>query len=697
MTVDALQKNIGNPLLDFSGLPRFDLIEVRHIEPAIDALLARARAAVAAVIDDRAPADWDHVVAPTETPLDELDRAFAIASHLNAVASTKPLRAAYNAVLPRVTAFDADVAQDPRLYARYRKLAGSPSMATLAPAQQRVVANALRDFCLGGADLEARERERLKAVREELATLAARFDDNVLDAEDAWSYVVTDEAHLAGVPDDVKAAAREAARADGVDGWKLTLRAPCYQPVMRHADHRELRARMHRAAVTIASELGDSAQHDNGEVLARMLVLRDEEARLLGYASYAGLSLVTKMADSPADVHAFLRDLAERVRPFAARERSELAEFARARLGIDELAAWDVAWVSEKLRQHRFALSEEEVRAWLPLDRVLTGLFRVVETLYDVTIREARASVWHPSVRFYEVTGRDGALVGQFYLDLHAREGKQGGAWMDDAINRRRVGARLQPPVAWLTCNFPAPVAGATPHLTHRQVVTLFHEFGHGLHLLLTRVDVAGVSGLQGVEWDAVELPSQLMENFCWNRDVLESMSAHAVVDGAFPRELFDRMLTARNFGSGMALARQLELALFDLLVHGGGDSPPATPPQDLRSVLASAHAVLDAVRADVAVEPHPSWDRFIHHFGHVFAGEYAAGYYSYLWAEVMAADAFGLFEEAGVLSPAVGARFRDEILAVGGTRPALDSFVAFRGRAPQLDALLRHNGLVEA
>lgn len=682
MSTEALQHEAANPLLDFSGLPRFDAIEARHIEPAIDALLARARAALAAVVDHHGAADWANVVAPTETAFDELDRAFAIAGHLNAVASTKAVRAAYNAVLPRVTAFDSEVAQDPRLYARYRALAEGPSMAALSTAQQRVVVQALRDFRLGGAELEARARARLEEVHEELAMLAARFDDNVLDAEDAWSHRVTDEAQLAGVPEDVKAAAREAARAEGIAGWKLTLRAPCYQPVMRHAENRDLRARMHRAAVTIASEQGDAPQHDNSEVIARTLALRNEEAQLLGYASYAGLSLVTKMAGSPAEVLDFLQDLARRVRPFALREYAELTAFARDTLGISELAAWDVAWASEKLRRHRFALSEEEVRAWLPLDRVLAGLFRLVAILYDVSIREDRAAAWHPSVRFYTVSDRDGAPLGHFYLDLHAREGKQGGAWMDEAINRRRIGASLQRPVAWLTCNFPAPLAGAVPHLTHQQVLTLFHEFGHGLHLLLTRVDVAEVSGLQGVEWDAVELPSQLMENFCWNRDVLASISAHTTAAGVLPRELVDRMLAARNFGSGMTLARQLELALFDLRVHSGSDD---------------AYAVLDTVRAEIAVEPHPAWDRFVHRFGHVFAGEYAAGYYSYLWAEVMAADAFGLFEEAGVVSPAVGARFRDAILAVGGTRPALESFVAFRGRPPQLDALLRHNGLVEA
>ena len=677
----------NNPLLDFSGLPRFDLIEAAHVGPAIDALLAQARAAFDAVAADTGPATWDSVVAPTEVALDHLDRAWGAVGHLNAVVSTPGIRDAYNASLPRITAFYADVAQNARLFDRYRALARGPSYAALDPARRKVVDTALRDFRLGGAELGDADKARLKAVQEELAMLSAKFDDNVLDAENAWSHHVDDALALAGIPADVIAAARAEAEAEGRSGFKLTLRSPCYVPVMQYADDRSLRALMHRAATTIASDLGASPDWDNTGVIERILELRREEARLLGYANYAALSLVPKMAQTPDEVLAFLRNLASRARPCAQREFAELREFAGTELGIDDLAAWDVAWASEKLKTRRYAFSEQELREYFPEERALAGLFRVVETIYGVRFREGSAAVWHPSVRFYEIHDAQGVLIGQFYLDLHAREGKQSGAWMDDAINRRHTAERLQHPVAFLTCNFPGPVGDRPAHLTHRELITLFHEFGHGMHQLLTRVDVAGVSGLQGVEWDAVELPSQLMENYCWEWGVLSSMTAHATTGEPLPRALYDRMLAARNFESGMAMVRQLEFALFDMLLHsayepGGG-------------AYASPWSVLEAVRAETAVVPRPAYDRFMHAFGHIFAGGYGAGYYSYLWSEVLSADAYSLFEERGVLSPEVGARFRDEVLARGGTRPALESFVAFRGRPPQLDALLRHNGMV--
>ncbi|MGC1818627.1 MAG: M3 family metallopeptidase [Casimicrobiaceae bacterium] len=678
----------NNPLLDFSGLPRFDLIQAVHVTPAIDALLAQARAAFDAVGTDTGAATWETVVAPTEVVLDHLDRAWSAVGHLNAVVSTPEIRDAYNANLPKITAFHADVAQDPRLFGRYRALARGPSYSTLEAARRKVVDNALRDFRLGGAELDDAGKSRLKAVQEELALLSAKFDDNVLDAENAWSHHVDDASALAGIPADVIAAARADAEAEGRGGYKLTLRSPCYVPVMQYADDRSLRALMHRAAATVASDLGESPDWDNTGVISRILELRGQEAQLLGYANFAALSLVPKMAQTPDEVLAFLRDLAARARPFAQREFAALREFARTELGIDDLAAWDIAWASEKLKTRRYAFSEQDIREYLPEDRALAGLFRVVETIYGVTIRAGSAPVWHPSVRFHEIRDAQGALIGQFYLDLHAREGKQSGAWMDDAINRRYSAERLQHPVAYLTCNFPGPVGDRPARLTHRELTTLFHEFGHGLHQLLTRVDVAGVSGLQGVEWDAVELPSQLMENYCWEWDVLSSMTAHAGTGEPLPRALYECMLAARNFESGMAIVRQLEFALFDMLLHsacvpGGGGA------------YANPRAVLDAVRREVAVVPRPDYDRFMHAFGHVFAGSYAAGYYSYLWSELLSADAYSLFEERGVLSPEVGARFRDEVLARGGTRPALESFVAFRGRPPQLDALLRHNGMV--
>ena len=677
----------ANPLLDFSGLPRFDAIEPAHIAPAVDWLLADARRVVEAVAADTRPATWQTVVVPTEEPLEHLDRAWTAVRNLNQVVNTPALRDAYNANLPKITAFYTDLAQDLRLFERFRALAASNAYGSLDAARRRLIENELRDFRLGGAELPADRKPRFKAVQEELAQLSAKFDDNVLDAENAWSKLVTDASTLAGVPDDVIAAAKAAAAADGQPGYKLTLRMPCYVPVMQYADDRALRAEMHRAMATVASDLGGNDAWDNTPVIKRILELRREEAVLLGYRNFAEVSLVAKMAQSPDEVLKFLRDLARRARPFAERDYREVEEYARTTLGLADFAPWDVAYASEKLKAARYAFSEQDVKQYFPEDRVLAGLFRVVETIYEVKIEPAQASTWHPTVRFFRIRDRAGELVGEFYLDLYAREGKQSGAWMDDAINRRRLDGRVQHPVAYLTCNFPGPVDGKPALLTHREVVTLFHEFGHGLHQLLTRVEILGVSGIQGVEWDAVELPSQFMENFTWEWDVLEHMTAHVDTGEPLPRALYDRMLAARNYQSGMATVRQLEFGLFDMLLHTAYDP-------DGGGEYATPQAVLDAVRREVAVVPKPPYDRFMHAFGHVFAGGYAAGYYSYKWAEVLSADAYSLFEEAGVLSPSAGARFRDEVLARGGSRPALESFVAFRGRPPQLDALLRHNGM---
>jgi len=676
-----------NPLLDFTGLPRFGEIRAEHVAPAIAALLEEARRAVDRVARDTEPAAWESVVAPTETAFDHLERAWGAVSHLNAVVNTPAIRDAYNAALPIVTAFHTDIAQDRGLFERFRALAAGTAFAALDDARRMVVTHALRDFRLGGAELADAAKARLKTVQEELATLSATFDDNVLDSENAFAHYVADERQLAGLPPDVVAAARARAAARGRDGYELTVRYPCYMPVMQYAEDRELRALMHRAAATLASDLGARAEWDNTTVIGRILELRGEEARLLGYANFAELSLVPKMAQTPADVLAFLRDLARRARPFAERDYTDLIAFAKTELGLADVATWDLPYAAEKLKAARFSFSEQEVRQYFPEERVLAGLFRVVETIYGVRVRPASAVTWHPDVRFHEILDASGALVGQFYLDLYAREGKQSGAWMDDAINRRHAHDKLQHPVAYLTCNFAGPVGGRSAYFTHREITTLFHEFGHGLHQLLTRVDVAGISGLQGVEWDAVELPSQFMENYCWEWDVLAHMSAHADSGEPLPRALFDRMVAARNFGSGMAMVRQLELALFDMLLHSDyvPDGSHAGP-----------QAVLDEVRREIAVVPRPAYDRFMHGFGHIFAGGYAAGYYSYKWAEVLSADAYSMFEEKGVLSPEIGARFRDEILARGGSRTALESFVAFRGRAPQLDALLRHNGMVE-
>ncbi len=677
-----------NPLLDFSGLPRFAHIEPRHVEPAVDALLAEARAAIerVAALDD--PPSWDTVVEPLTDVLDRLDRAWGAVRHLNAVVDTAELRHAHNECQPKVVAFCTELGQDLRLFAKYRALRDGPARDTLDDAQRKFLDNQLRDFRLGGAELAAPDKARFKVLQAELASLSTRFQENILDATNAWSLQITDLRELAGVPADVVAAARAAAERDGADGWKLTLHAPCYLPVLKHADSRDLRRRMHEAYSTRASDLGANPAWDNGPLVERILALRDEKARLLGYANFAEVSLVPKMARDPAEVVSFLRDLAQRARPAAKRDFDDVRSFARDHLGLATLEPWDVAYASEQLRLGRYAYREQDVRQYFPEDEVLAGLFRVVETIYGVTIREGKAETWHPSVRFFTIRDRGDAPVGEFYFDLHARAGKRGGAWMDDAINRRRTGKSLQHPVAYLTCNLSAPVGGKPATFTHDEVTTIFHEFGHGLHLLLTRVDVAGVSGLQGVEWDAVELPSQFMENFCFEWDVVRAMSRHVDTGAPLPRELFDRMIAARNFQSGLAMLRQIEMGLFDMLLHAQATTPGAAGWQ-------AAPALLDAVRHEVAILPRAPYDRFPQSFSHVFGGGYAAGYYSYKWAEVLSADAFSLFEEHGVLSEVIGARFRDEVLSRGGSRPAIESFVAFRGRPPQLDALLRHNGLV--
>ncbi len=677
-----------NPLLDFSGLPRFDAITVEHVTPAVDVLLARARAAVESVVADDRPATWETVVEPLSDVLDHLQRGWGAVRHLNAVVSTPALRDEYNRNLPRVTAFYTDLGQDLRLFDRYRALAASPSFAGFHAARKKLIDNELRDFRLSGAELPEGKKARLKKVREDLAALSARFSDNVLDATNAWALDVTTVGELAGIPADVVAEAKAAATAEGKAGWKLTLRMPCYLPVMQYADNRSLRATMHHAYATRASDLGAKPDWDNTAVIDRILRLRRELAELLGYPNYAEYSLVPKMAANVDEVLAFLRDLAGHAKPFAHSDYSELTAFARTELGLADFAPRDVAYASEKLNAERFAFSAQEVRQYFPEDKVLAGLFRVVETIYGIRIREARAAVWHPSVRFFEIADRDGALIGQFYFDLYARAGKRGGAWMDDAINRRRAGARLQHPVAYLTCNLSAPGEGKPATFTHAEVTTIFHEFGHGLHQLLTQVEVAGVSGIQGVEWDAVELPSQIMENWCWEWEVVAHMTAHVDTGEPLPRALFDRMLAAKNFQSGLQTARQLEFALFDMLLHSAYD-----PQGDSR--WPSPQALAEQAHDEVAVVPRAPYDRGINAFGHIFAGGYAAGYYSYKWAQVLSADAYSVFEESGVLSPAAGARFRDEVLARGGSRPALESFVAFRGRPPQLGALLRHNGMV--
>ncbi len=678
---------MNNPLLDLSGLPKFAAVNATHVKPAIDALIAEARGVVETLAADTSVPAWDRVVTPLDNVNERLSRAWGVIGHLNAVLNSPELRETYNDMLPVVTQYWTEISQNETLYAKYKALRSGPDYASLSGAQQKSLENELRDFRLGGAELSAEKKARFLAVQEELSSLMSAFNDHVLDATNAYAHYVLKGAELSGLPEDVKAAAREAAVKDGKEGWKFTLHAPSYMPVMQYADSHPLRERLYRAYTTRASELGANPDWDNSATIQRILALRAETAALLGFGNYAELSLATKMAESPAEVIAFLREMAAKAKSFAARDWAELGEFARRELNMAEVNAWDVAYLSEKLREQRYAFSDNELKQYFPEPQVLAGLFRVVETIYGVAIKPAQAETWHADVRFFDVRNADGSLIGQFYLDLYARDAKRGGAWMDDAITRRRKNGVIQHPVAYLTCNFAAPVAHdgqMRPALfTHDDVITLFHEFGHGLHHLLTEIEELGVSGINGVEWDAVELPSQFMENFCWEWDVLKHMTRHVDTGEPLPRELFDKMLAAKNFQAGMAFVRQLEFSLFDMLLH-----------TDFDLAKGSLLALMDEVRREVAVVRYPSFNRTAHAFGHIFGGGYAAGYYSYKWAEVLSADAYAAFEESGVLNAETGARFRREVLARGGSRPALESFVAFRGRKPDIEPLLRHNGM---
>ncbi|AKK69009.1 M3 family metallopeptidase [Xanthomonas translucens] len=670
-----------NPLLDFSGLPRFDAIQPEHIGPAIDALLAAAEAAVAHA-EQVAPVRWDSFVVPLDDATERLWRAWGQVNHLQGVVNTPALREAYNTNLPKLTRFSSALGQNLALFAQYRALAATPEAAVYDAARRKVLDNALRDFRLGGAELGDADKQRFAAIQEELSALSAKFSQNVLDATDAWSLLIDEPSRLAGLPDDVVAAARAAADKDGQAGWKLTLQMPCYLPVQMYAEERALRETLYRANAIRASEFGDPAL-DNSAAIERILALRGELAGLLGFASYAEYSLATKMARSPDEVLGFLRDLAARAKPYAQRDRAELEAYAREHLGLDELQAWDLAYASEKLKQARYSFSEQEVKHYFTEPKVLDGLFGVINDLYGLQVQADTAPVWHPDVRLFRVSDAQGRLVGQFYLDLYAREGKRGGAWMDDCRNRRDRADGVQTPLVYLVCNFGRGGDGKPATFTHNEVTTLFHEMGHGLHQLLTQVGELGVAGINGVEWDAVELPSQFMENFCWEWPRLQAMTAHVDSGEPLPRALFDKMLAAKNYQSGMFTVRQLEFALFDMQLHHAFDVAGDSMLQ-----------LLERVRDEVAVNRPPAWNRFPHQFSHIFAGGYGAGYYSYKWAEVLSADAYAAFEEAPDQLAATGARFLHEILARGGSRPALQNFTAFRGRAPELDALLRHSGM---
>ena len=673
-----------NPLLQHSDLPLFDQIKPEHVNEAVDALLTEAAKALDTVTDSAFPSEWQAIAKVLDVNTERLSRAWGAVSHLNSVADTPELRAAYNDALPKVTEFWTRLGADERLYAKYKAVQTD----ALDTAQQQALKNALRNFVLGGAELQGDAKTRYAAIQERMAELSQKFSENALDATDRFALYVEKET-LEGVPDDVINTARAAAEKEGKDGYKLTLKMPCYLPVMQFAKSSDLRHQLYRAYVTRASDQASNAfaALDNSALIKEILQLREEEAKLLGFQNYAEVSVATKMADSPAKVISFLRDLAQRARPFAEKDLADMRQFATAHLDLQNPQAWDWPYIGEKLKEARYSFSEQEVKQYFTAPKVLQGLFKIIETLFEVQIHEDKAPVWHPAVGFYRIE-RKGHLVGQFYLDPPARAGKRGGAWMDDVRARwlRPDTQALQTPVAHLVCNFAEGVEGQPPLLTHDDVITLFHEFGHGLHHMLTQVNERDVSGISGVEWDAVELPSQFMENFCWEWSVLKHMTAHVKTGEALPRELFDKMVEAKNFQSGLQTLRQIEFALLDMLLHS-----EHKPTDDFMPILKK-------VREEVAVIQAPEFNRMAHTFSHIFAGGYAAGYYSYKWAEVLSADAYAAFEETalpdGSPNLETGRRYREAILEAGGSRPALESFVAFRGREPSLNALLRHQGM---
>ncbi len=670
------------PLQDFSDLPRFDAITASDVTPALSALLEHSQSVVHELESSTAPSTWENVVEPLENATEQLSRAWGVVNHLNAVCDTPELRAAYNENQPKITEFFTALGQNLILFKKYQALLLSPEFTGYSAARQKIIRNAVRDFKLSGAELADDKKSRFAAIQEELAALSTRFSENVLDATNAYALHIDSEQALAGLPEDALLAARTKAEQAGQTGYLFGLHFPSFYPVLQYANDRALRATIYRANTTKASELGDNPLWDNSAIIDSMLKLRHEEAQMLGYNNFAEISLVSKMAESSEQVSKFLLDLAARARPYAEQDLAQLQAFAKETLGLDELQSHDIAYASEKLREQRYAFSEQEVKQYFPEPQVILGLFSITRTLFNVEIKPDHTSVWHPDVSFFRIE-RDGKLIGQFYLDLYARDGKRGGAWMDDARGRRKITNGIQTPAAYLTCNFTPPSAGKPAYFTHDEVITLFHEFGHGLHHMLTQVEELGVSGISGVEWDAVELPSQFMENFCWEWEVLQQMSAHSTTGQPLPRSLYDKMLAAKNFQSGLQTLRQVEFSLFDMRLHDGY----------LEQQQLTVQTLLNQIRAQVSVIKTPEFNRFQHAFSHIFSGGYAAGYFSYKWAEVLSADAYAAFEEAGN-NALVGIKFQNEILAVGGSRPALESFIAFRGRPPEIDALLRHSGM---
>ncbi|HFF8946586.1 TPA: oligopeptidase A [Serratia marcescens] len=676
-----------NPLLTPFSLPPFSAIRPEDIVPAVQSALADCRAAVERVVAQPGPFTWDNLCQPLAESDDRLSRIWSPIGHLNSVKNSPELRAAYEQALPLLSEYGTWVGQHEGLYQAYRSLKDGATFEALSVPQRKAVDNALRDFELSGIGLSADKQQRYGEIVARLSELGSTYSNNVLDATMGWSKLITDEAELSGLPESALAQAQAMAQAKEQDGWLLTLDMPSYLPVLTYADNRALREEMYRAFATRASDQGPNAgKWDNSEVMAETLALRHELAQLLGFDTYADKSLATKMAESPEQVIGFLSDLAKRARPQAEQELAQLRAFAKQHYGVDELDAWDITYYGEKQKQHLFSISDEQLRPYFPEQRVVEGLFEVVKRIYGITAKERKdVETWHPDVRFFDLFAANGELRGSFYLDLYARENKRGGAWMDDCVGSlRKADGTLQKPVAYLTCNFNRPLGDQPALFTHNEVTTLFHEFGHGLHHMLTQIDTAGVSGINGVPWDAVELPSQFMENWCWEPEALAFISGHYQSGEPLPKAMLDKLLAAKNYQAALFILRQLEFGLFDFRMHF------EYSPEKGAQILPT----LAEVKKMVAVVPSPSWGRFPHAFSHIFAGGYAAGYYSYLWAEVLSADAYSRFEEEGIFNAETGKSFLDNILSRGGSEEPMALFKRFRGREPQLDAMLRHYGI---
>jgi oligopeptidase A len=674
-----------NPLLNKAGLPAFESIEASHIEPAMEQLLSENRKEIESLLTATKDYNWDNVLQKLEDMDDLLGRAWSPASHLHSVADNDELREAYNACLPKLSDYSTEMGQNEKLFHAYESIANSKEFDSLSAAQQKIIKNALRDFRLSGIDLDEDAKARYKVIQQKLSKLQTKFEENLLDATHDWKKHITDKAQLAGLPESALALAEQTAKNDDKEGWLFTLDFPSYMPIMQYADDGNLRKEFYQAYVTRASDQGTNKDWDNSEVMLEILKYRTEKAKLLGFESYAHYSLATKMAESPKEVLDFLNDLASRTKKFAEKEFEELKQFAKEEANINELNAWDVGYYAEKLRQKKFDISQETLRPYFPVNQVLDGLFAITTKLYGVTFKQREGvEVWHKDVMFFDILEQDGSIRGSFYLDLYARQHKRGGAWMDECLVRKKSASSIQDPVAYLTCNFTPPIGDKQALLTHDEVTTLFHEFGHGLHHMMTRVEYSGVSGINGVPWDAVELPSQFMENWCWEKEALDLFAKHVDSGEELDDELFGKMTRARTFQAGMQMVRQLEFSLFDFRLHLEFAANESLNIQDL----------LNEVRSQVAVVNAPDFNRFQHGFSHIFAGGYAAGYYSYKWAEVLSADAFSKFEEKGIFDKNTGSEFLHSILEQGGSREPMDLFVEFRGRKPSIEPLLRHSGI---